>query len=381
MMAPDYSTSIVNLVTTIVGSLGGRGTDYPPLGSGTAGMSLTDRPIVLLIIDGLGDLFLQNFPDSFLCRHRQGRLSSVFPTTTATAVTSFFTGVGPQQHAITGWHTYFKELGAVSTVLPFRPRYGGTCFSGEGISPARLVDHPSLLDSLEVACHVILPNQLVDSVYSRTLCGRAGRHAYDSAAAMFAAIRRLTVPGCPALVVAYWPEFDHLAHSHGVASEEVTNHFLLLDRACVKTLGPLAKSGVSVMVTADHGLIDTCEHHTIHLEEHPDLAATLTLPLCGEPRCAYCYVRADRVELFERYVEDRLGFACDLRKSVDLVCQGFFGRGPVSPRLAERVGEYVLLMKDDYIIRDRLLTEKPSSQVGVHGGLSAEELYVPLIVL
>jgi hypothetical protein len=45
------------------------------------------------------------------------------------------------------------------------------------------------------------------------------------------------------------------------------------------------------------------------------------------------------------------------------------------------VGEDVLVMKENYIIKDRLLTEKAFQQCGVHGGLSAQELYVPLILL
>jgi hypothetical protein len=40
----------------------------------------------------------------------------------------------------------------------------------------------------------------------------------------------------------------------------------------------------------------------------------------------------------------------------------------------------VLLMRDNYVIKDYLLGEHPFTQVGVHGGLSADELDVPLIV-
>jgi hypothetical protein len=33
-----------------------------------------------------------------------------------------------------------------------------------------------------------------------------------------------------------------------------------------------------------------------------------------------------------------------------------------------------------WIVKDRLLTERPFEQIGVHGGLSADELYVPLVI-
>ena len=49
-------------------------------------------------------------------------------------------------------------------------------------------------------------------------------------------------------------------------------------------------------------------------------------------------------------------------------------------RLAERVGDYTLLMKDRYVIKDWLPGEGRFMHVGVHGGLTREELYVPLVV-
>lgn len=380
MLQPDYSNSIVNLVASIVKALGGENNDYAPL-AGLKGLKVNGQPLVLLIADGLGDVFLRNFPDSFLCRHRKGRLTSVFPPTTASAVTSFFTGVAPQQHAITGWFTYFKEVGAVATVLPFIPRYGGASFSAAGISPAHLVAHDSLLNTLNIPCHVVLPLYLADSDYSRTLSGRAARHGYESLAQMFTCIENLAVPHEPALIIAYWAELDSLAHAHGMGSAETAAHFLELDKGCRNSLPLLAERGATVIVSADHGLIDTSAAHIIDLQDHPQLAATLTLPMCGEPRCAYCYVRSGRREQFEHYIAEKLGAVCELRKSSELIREGYFGKGIPSPCLERRIGEYVLLMKENYVISDRLVNEKRFHQKGVHGGFTEEELYVPLIML
>ncbi len=380
MLKPDYSNSIVNLVSSLTQGLGQRGNDYAPLVE-LGALALGDQPLVLLILDGLGDTFLQGFPESFLCRHRQGRLTSVFPPTTAAAVTSFFTGVAPQQHAVTGWHTYFKELGVVATVLPFQPRYGGSSFAERGISPGQLIGQDSLLSSLPLPCHALLPHHLVDSAYSRALSGRASRHGFATLTEMFSTLIALVEPQRPGLIIAYWPELDSLAHLHGMGSEEAAHHFLELDQGCRETFSLLEARGAKVVVTADHGLIDTCPEHIIYLKEHPQLAATLTLPLCGEPRCAYCYVHAHRRLDFERYVARNLGHACTLHQSSALIAEGYFGKGVADPRLQERVGDYVLLMKENYIIRDQLLTEKTFQQRGVHGGLSGQELYVPLIVL
>ena len=44
-----------------------------------------------------------------------------------------------------------------------------------------------------------------------------------------------------------------------------------------------------------------------------------------------------------------------------------------------RVGDYTLVMKDDWTITDWLPGEKRYALVGVHGGSSVEEMRVPLI--
>ena len=63
-----------------------------------------------------------------------------------------------------------------------------------------------------------------------------------------------------------------------------------------------------------------------------------------------------------------------------LIEDGWFGLGEPSPRLRERVGDYVLLMKGRWVIKDRLPGEPAFRQIGVHGGVSEAELHVPLIV-
>ena len=58
---------------------------------------------------------------------------------------------------------------------------------------------------------------------------------------------------------------------------------------------------------------------------------------------------------------------------------GWFGLGEADARLQARIGDYVLLCRKRCIIKDVLAVEGPFSLIGVHGGASADEMYVPLI--
>ena len=49
--------------------------------------------------------------------------------------------------------------------------------------------------------------------------------------------------------------------------------------------------------------------------------------------------------------------------------------------LKDRVGDYALVMKGNHTIKDWLPRERPFQFIGAHGGLSDDEMYVPLIVV
>jgi hypothetical protein len=181
-------------------------------------------------------------------------------------------------------------------------------------------------------------------------------------------------------VYAYYSEIDSLAHTHGIGSGEVRAELARVDAAFGRLLEEIAGTDTLVVATADHGFVDTRPETVIDLDDHPELAATLRVPLCGEPRVAYCYVEPGAHRAFERYVETRLAHCASLVPGADLVAQGWFGPGVPHPRLAERVGDYVVLMKDGYAIRDHVPGERRHLQIGVHGGASADEMLVPLIV-
>ncbi|MGE0079813.1 MAG: alkaline phosphatase family protein [Thiohalomonadaceae bacterium] len=377
MPSPDYQqTSLVNLVAALRAAAGGdtRGCAPLPLPATVTGA----RHLILFIVDGLGEAMARAH-GGLIARHLYQRLTSVFPTTTVSAITSCYTGLTPSRHGMTGWFTWLRELGSVATVLPFVPRHGGPSYTEAGITPADVMGCPSVFAGLRRPGHVVNPFYIADSAYSRALSGPAQRHAYrdlDGLVTMLATLART-----PGLTYAYWPELDSAAHHSGVASTETLERLAAVERALEQLLDRLAGMNAAVLVTADHGMVDTRPDHVIDVAAHPPLTECLALPLCGEPRAAYAYVHADRREAFEAYVGEHLGGQCRLLSRTQLLEAGWLGPGPVHPELAHRIGDYLLLMKDDYVITQRLAGERPFSQRGVHGGLSPEELYVPLAVL
>jgi hypothetical protein len=233
-----------------------------------------------------------------------------------------------------------------------------------------------------VHSHIVAPGRIAHSDFNRAFSGRAQIHPYRSLAdccAMLAGI--VAARTSRQYIYVYWPEFDSLAHKYGVGSVEVARHFADLDDAMAKLLSKLSGSDTLMVITADHGFIDTGPAQRIQLADHPSLEETLILPLCGEPRLAYCYVHPDRRQQFEDYVSSELAYCTTLFGSEELLRQGFFGLGEPDARLRDRIGHYALAMKENYVIKDWILGEKPYQHIGVHGGVSAAEMYVPLALV
>ncbi|MGA8056340.1 MAG: alkaline phosphatase family protein [Burkholderiales bacterium] len=379
---PDYEGgSIVNLMATLAAGLGASA-PYAPLAELPVVEVREARNVVLLVADGLGARWLARLaPDGALRARQRAVLTSVFPSTTATAVTTFLTGLAPAQHGLTGWHMYFRELGAVAAILPLTLRPGGQSIATKGVAPEGLFGYAPFVAKIAASGFVVSPESIVNSPFNVRHSGAARRVGYRSLDGLLDATTAIARRGRERqYVYAYYSEIDATAHKHGMASEAIAAEVAKLDAAFGRFLASIAGTDTLVLVTADHGFVDVAPGHQIELADHGALAETLVLPLCGEPRVAYCYVHPGREAQFERYVATVFADAASLFRSQDLLAQGWFGPGVPHPRLHERVGHYTLVMKDGYAIRDLLLDERRHDQIGVHGGATEDEMLVPLVV-
>ena len=380
---PDYAGGgIVNLMASIIRARGGEA-DYPSLDLLPPATIAGHTNLLLLVIDGLGaDWLAARSPGGILHRHCLGAITSVFPPTTATAITTFLTGDAPQQHALTGWFTYLRELGCVMSILPGNPRYGGVGYGQAGVDLGALLNHRPIASRLATRTLILTPDHIAYSDFNRAHLGPAECRPFRGLTdGLRQAARALREDQAPKYLYLYWPGLDSLGHEVGMASPAAARHLAAIEQALTDFLVAIAGTDTLVLVTADHGQIDTRPADNIHLADHPQLASCLALPLCGEPRAAFCYLRPRRVNTFVDYCQEVLGDRVSLHPSGELVEQGLFGHGAPDPRLEERTGDFTLLMRGAWVIRDRLPSEKAYTQIGVHGGLSATELQVPLCLI
>ncbi|MBN2156293.1 MAG: alkaline phosphatase family protein [Candidatus Lokiarchaeota archaeon] len=383
---PNYANgSLVNLMSTIMHHFGGKSL-YSPLKSLPVSQLNEMDNIVLITIDGLGyNYFTQNasslkFP---ITNYLHAKITSVFPSTTAAAMTTIYTGVAPKNHGCLAWFTYLKELGVISTIPPLKRRHYDDLVTTKYIKATDILQFQSIFTKLpNIEGYFVISEKLKDTPYDSVVSQGARSIGFTNFSDSINQIYKIlqTDNAKKKFILHYWDGFDAKCHTDGISNS--VPHFVDLFTEIhflFKKITQLKKK-TAVIVTADHGMVDVPENKVIYLKDHDKLEETLTLPLCGEGRVPFCYVRAPYKKQFESYINKEFQEYCDLLTMEDLLNMELFGLSESHPRFKYRIPDYCLLMKENYILVDNMLKENRFQLKAVHGGLSDEELYVPLIV-
>ncbi|PKO55314.1 MAG: phosphodiesterase, partial [Betaproteobacteria bacterium HGW-Betaproteobacteria-19] len=290
--------------------------------------------VVLLVIDGLGDRFLQRHGQgSVILGHRQRSLTSVFPSTTASAVTTLLTGLSPAQHGLTGWFIHDRRFGGVIAPLPLYRRGAGHLRAP--FLTQRLFPYPGMFVGSQRPVTMVSPQEIAFSPYSLRHARGARIRPYGSAAEFVRTIvdeaRGMQASG--GFIHAYYPHFDALCHEFGAHSEEALVEFERIDHLYADLLERLAGIPLTLLLTADHGFIDAPEERHVCLERHPETRAMLATPLFGERRIAFCNIRHGAENDFGGFVREQLAGRAVLVPSDRLARTGIFGPGKAHRRL------------------------------------------------
>jgi hypothetical protein len=135
------------------------------------------------------------------------------------------------------------------------------------------------------------------------------------------------------------------------------------------------RDGTLLLVTADHGQIEIPQERIVSVADHPQLQQDLLVPVMGESRAAFLYPRPGRADAIADYLRRNFEDTFTVLRSADALAAGFFGQ-PVSDEALARAGELLVLPRGNYALQQ----DRPKiSLVGRHGGLTDQEMLVPLI--
>ena len=381
----DASPSFVDLVCAVQRA---AGTSTPATRhSETIAAHLFDRPhLVLVLVDGMGMSALGDPAVADLRERVRMEIDSVFPATTACAMTTVATGLWPGRHGVPGWWAYLAEHDLPVTVLPFEERRTGRGLRRHGVQVQDIWQHPSRFAEATGNMEMHMPWKYLLSTFNRYLSGRCPTRGYRSPRhAQRRILRRMrAVHGRRAeSAVTFWyiPDYDFACHAHGVASSEARATLRQI-RDLLLEMAAGAPDDVRVAVTADHGLIDLGEGDRAPLfDGDPLLDCLLSMP-SGEGRTPHFHVRPGKEpELVER-LSERAGERMAVLSQGEAEELRLFGPEPLSDFARRRFGDYVGITLAPFLLAYHASADSTALRhVGVHGGMCPDEVRVPLVVL
>lgn len=339
--------------------------------------------LVFIVADGLGMMLVDSLPGStFFAAHLERELRTVFPSTTATVLTALATGAWPGQHGVTGQWTHLPAIRGTADLLRFAARGGGVSLTKLGVSVEQAFPLPALMGGLQRDTLALFPEGLANGSSSIYFSGERPRRAYRTLAEATEIIgARVETTPAPTYTYLYTPWIDQEAHRHGVRHPGVRAAVIGLDREFGRLAARLG-GRARIVLTADHGLLDTPIVARHWLKPTADLFETLLFPPSGDARVMYLHVKEGARDWLRERFQRRYGerfFVLTIEEAEQLE---LFGPGPLSPRARDRMGDLIVISSGVDVIEyvpagshDRVL-----SITAHHSGLTPAEMRVPLII-
>lgn len=322
------------------------------------------RQAVLLVLDGLGwdQLRERESIAPTLASMVGGPITSVAPTTTATALSSIATGLTPGEHGLVGYRMLLG--GEVINVLRW-------CVDGadrrRSQPPADIQPVPAFLGE---HVPVVSPAELESSAFTEAHL-RGGRPVGWRAASSIAIEVGEQLRAGERFVYAYYGGIDKIAHERGFGPY-YDSELQAADRLVADVCEQLPPGAV-LLVTADHGQVDV-GNKIVH--PSPELLSHVAMQ-SGEGRFRWLHARRGAHDDLFQAATDEAGSLAWVVTRARMLDEGWFGP-VVPPQVAARLGDVALVPFEPVSFHDPDDTG-PFELVCRHGSLTSAEIVVPLL--
>ncbi len=358
MRGPDYSGGgLVNLAAELEFRL--RGDHVAPrLNPDLATLIPDASTYVLMLFDGLGDLQLGHPGAGALRMGRVAALDAAFSTQTTVNLATLATATPPSVHGLVSY--LLRCNGDVVNTIWWFDTAGNPVHTDY----RSFLPHPNLPERLAAAgvdTFVVQPAGYDGSPLSEVLF-RTGIALPYSDETDAVALTQEVAAGSDRLVFLYLPHVDAAAHAEGQASSLYAEMIDLAGRCWADLVTGLPEHAAAVG-TADHGHVDVLPEGRLHLEPPPGVV------LHGDSRCVWVAGDVNSARVLARELPVRWIDRSEM--------EGWWGPEPVGDLAAGRLPAAAMLADEGIALH---YPGNDDELVGYHGGVTPQELRVPLLV-
>ena len=321
--------------------------------------------IVVFVVDGLGSSQLEErlVDLETLGSLKRITIDSVAPTTTASALTSITTGLPPSLHGLVG---YRMRVGPGSVMNTLRWSTGAKKSSMD-VNPYRIAPvepffglHPA----------VVTKSGLEKSEFSLAHLRSSRNSSWRTQSGIGSWIKELLSQG-EKFIYAYYEGIDSTAHEFGLG-DRYLEELIYLD-FMIKRITEALPKGAALLVTADHGQVEVLDEPLII----PEGVQSKISFQSGEGRFRWLHLRSGSLEEATKELEEAFSGVSMVLTRQQVIDQEILGP-KMSLEVSRRLGDVALIATAPVSFFDPDDTG-PFKLVCRHGGLSSQEVKVPLL--
>ena len=377
IILPNYEHSVLNTITSILKYYKVE-TNHSSLNSLDIKLNKEYKNVVLIILDGMGEHILENIShNGYFSRRKIDCVTSVYPSGTTAALTTYYAGNPPYETGWIGWSQYFKEYGRTLDMFSHKESY-----KGETIEDAKIdvfdtvVKYIPIFERIEEASPDVQAYEITPT-YSDKRSKRTIRA--DNLEEIVLNLEILCNLPQKKFIMAYCDNPDSLLHTYGTSSEEAKEFIINAEERIEKMCKKFDEDTI-VIISADHGHKDIEKVHT--LLDYPEIQECLIMPPSLESRVVAFWVKENMKKEFEKRFNKIFGEEFLLLTTQEFLDKNFLGFGEKHPKIDDFIGNYIALSTSNSIIRlETFLAEGKKVKKSTHCGLSKEEMEVPVIVI
>lgn len=400
LLVPAYDGRSLPNVAATVARAAGSFPDGPPELAPSLAPELDpfrgrrpEGPIVVMLADGFGWYPFERWSATRTnpAGSRWGRLArpitTVFPTTTVPALVSLSSASCPSQNGVVGYRQFLPRFGVVADLLKMSPvgvAHPETLV-GADWTPSLVSGRASIFRQ-GVEGVALSRDRFEGSGLTRLLYDGARYVPYSTASDLAHQLAHLIGRADPPPVIfTYWDELDAVHHRRGPADrlfDFEADRLAHLFEYVSAEVAPARARATRVLVTADHGQVPVEPARQLRVDLVPELAREMSRPLAGDRRAGYFAALPGRVDALRAALERHLPPGSRIVPVADALRAGLYGPSPWHPELEIRLGDFLAFVPVPTGLVSLPPGGRPSAAgefLGGHGGLTPEELVVPLV--
>lgn len=396
---PDFSNSLVNIPNTILSHFNIK-VNKKLIKKSLLNEIKDSKKIVLFLADGLGynlfDKWSQN--NKFLKNIKQKglveKITTIYPSSTPAGITSINSGLTPLEHGLPDWNIYFRELGVTLETLPYK-------IIETDLQPKRKIkEDPKILFNQKTIFELLNQKNIpsfyfcpkgYNQNYPKAISKGAKKIEYSSNKNLLINLHKtLNKTSDKMYCFIYLPKLDSLEHQFSPNSNKVFTELNLISRMIEKDfINKLNKKLInetSIILTGDHGQIKVDPKKTIYLNQYPKLIKSLRTNSQNEPilptggaRSVFLSIKETQTEKTTKLLKEKLKNKAQIIRLYNKMSNLLFGKGKKHKEFYNRLGNILIIPQKNNTVWYKYTKNDIFCNQGHHGGLSPDEMYIPLI--